>query len=265
VDSGGSQHLIYTTSAVVATNVFRHVALTYDKDSGVATLYCNGAIVLQQTLGSFTPQTTYDLYLGQRPLSGGTIEYAGLLDEVSLYNRALMQSEIQAIYSAGSGGKCGAPLMVLQPKSQLGFWGKPITFTAAATGADPLAFQWRQDGNDVAEATNAALSFANLDLTNAGAYTVVVTNFLGSVTSSPAILTVNPAGVSIALYPGVSIDGVVGLTYGIQSNTNLANVSGWAGVTNITLSEPTQIWYDSLPASLKQRYYRVVPGPISIP
>jgi hypothetical protein len=94
---------------------------------------------------------------------------------------------------------------------------------------------------------------------------VVVTNFVGSITSSPAILTINPAGVSIALYPGVRIDGVVGLTYGIQSNSNLANVSGWMGITNLTLTEPVEIWYDSQPASLKQLYYRVLPGPISIP
>ncbi len=103
VDSRGSAHLIYTTSAVVQTNVFQYVALTYDQASGVATLYCNGAIALQQTLGSFTPQTTYNLYLGQRPQSG--IEYAGLMDEVSLYNRALSSSEIAAIYHAGATGK----------------------------------------------------------------------------------------------------------------------------------------------------------------
>ena len=32
--------------------------------------------------------------------------YGGLMDELSIYNRALSQSEIQAIYNAGSGGKC---------------------------------------------------------------------------------------------------------------------------------------------------------------
>jgi hypothetical protein len=104
VDSGGSYHIIQTGSGVVMSNVFQHVALTYDQASGVATMYCNGAVVLQQRVGSFTPQTTYDLYLGRRPDTGGEIlEYAGFMDEVSLCNRALSASEIQADYAAGGG------------------------------------------------------------------------------------------------------------------------------------------------------------------
>ena len=91
------------------------------------------------------------------------------------------------------------------------------------------------------------------------------TNVYGSVTSSPAILTANPAGVSIALYAGVAIDGVVGQTYGIQSTTDLSNTNSWAGRTNITLTTPTFLWYDSQPATQPQHFYRVVPRPIPIP
>jgi hypothetical protein len=93
----------------------------------------------------------------------------------------------------------------------------------------------------------------------------VVANAYGSTTSSNAYLTMNHAGVSLALYSGVTIDGVVGLTYGIQSNTNLSNTNGWRGMANISLSTPTELWFDVQPASQPQRYYRVVPGPISIP
>src|ERR1039457_7594204 len=100
----------------------------------------------------------------------------------------------------------------------------------------------------------------------AAGYTVVVSNPSGSVTSAPpANLTINPAGVAIALYPGVKIDGVVGLTYGIQYSTDLANTNGWIGVTNLTFTQPTEIWYDSIPASMAQRFYRVLQGPIPIP
>jgi hypothetical protein len=93
----------------------------------------------------------------------------------------------------------------------------------------------------------------------------VITNACGSSTSSNAYLTVNPAGVSVALYSGVTIDGVVGLTYGVQYNTDLSNTNGWHGLANITLSVPTEVWFDLQPASRPQRFYRVVPGPISIP
>jgi hypothetical protein len=105
----------------------------------------------------------------------------------------------------------------------------------------------------------------NLQATNAGKYSVMVTNGCGSTTSSNAYLTVNPAGVSLALYSGITIDGVVGLTYGIQYSTDLSDANGWHGMANVTLGAPTELWFDVHPASQPQRYYRVVPGPISIP
>jgi len=76
---------------------------------------------------------------------------------------------------------------------------------------------------------------------------------------------VEQASLSIGLYPGLTIRGVVGQTYGIQYTTALGSSAEWRGVANITLSAPTQTWVDPQPASGPQRYYRVVPGPISIP
>jgi len=107
VSSDTSWHQLSSPGGVVATNVFQHVALTYDKASGVATIYCNGQIVGQQNIGSITPLTTENLYLGQRPApiteqSG----FVGLMDEPAIYNRALSSNEIAAIYLAGSAGKC---------------------------------------------------------------------------------------------------------------------------------------------------------------
>ncbi len=43
----------------------------------------------------------------------------------------------------------------------------------------------------------------------------------------------SPAGVSVALYAEVTIEGVVGLTYGIQCATNLNDAAGWQGQANI--------------------------------
>jgi hypothetical protein len=77
-----------------------------------------------------------------------------------------------------------------------------------------------------------------------------------------------PFAVNIALNPGVMItitNGTVGQTYGIQSNTNLNLLNGWIGVTNLQLTAPTQIWVDSQPDSLSCKFFRVVPGPVSIP
>lgn len=267
VDNGGHWHQISSASGVVLPNVFQHVALTYSKNTGEATIYLNGTVAKQTNLGIFTPHTTFDLYLGRRrPGGADAYTFSGLLDEPSLYNRVLTQGEIQAIYNANDAGKCGYPRIIVSPQSQVGFWGKPLTLNVVAQTIYPLGYKWWKDGAPLTEATNASLSFASLDFTNAGGYSVVVNNLYGSVTSAPpANVVVNPAGVSIALYPGVRIDGVVGFTYGIQFTTDLSNTNSWIGVTNLTLTEPVEIWYDSVPATFPKRFYHVLPGPIPIP
>src|ERR1035437_739818 len=157
------------------------------------------------------------------------------------------------------------PSITQQPMSQVGYYGKSVTFDVAATGNPPPGYLWQKDGAAISGATRTSLVLTNLQATNAGRYTVVVTNSLGSITSSNAYLAVNPPGVSLALYSGLTIGGVAGRAYGIQYNTGLTNSSGWQGMTNLTLDVPTGLWFDVEPATQYQRFFRVVPGPIPIP
>jgi outer membrane protein assembly factor BamB len=107
IDTAGVYHAIDSAGGILATNVLQHLALTYDKTTGVAVLYLNGVAVTNKNLGSFTPQTSYDLYFGERPSGPFTGSYFnGLMDEISIYNRALSSDEVASIYNAGSGGKC---------------------------------------------------------------------------------------------------------------------------------------------------------------
>ena len=104
---GGIDHMVSSPS-VLSLNAFSHIALTYDKSSGVARIYANGSVVADQNIGTFTPQTSYDVYIGSSPTSlyFGPAYYSGLVDEVQVYGRALNASEIQAIYDAGNAGVC---------------------------------------------------------------------------------------------------------------------------------------------------------------
>jgi hypothetical protein len=100
VDRNGRWHQLGTSAGVVASNVFQYVALTYDRKSGDAKIYCNGDVVSKQDVGHFAPQTGYNLYLGKRPLTqGDTDVFAGLLENAAVYNRALSEDEIQKIYT----------------------------------------------------------------------------------------------------------------------------------------------------------------------
>ncbi len=190
VDSGAT-HLINTAPGVLQLNVFQHVAFTYDKASGNAVLYLNGAVVASQSLGTLNPLTTYGLYLGERPSEGAASRFNGVMDEVGIYNRALAGAEIQAIYAAQSLGKCPAPPQVtVQPQGQAVPTGTTVTLAPQVTGAQPITYQWQQNGVNLPGATNTTLTLMNVQLTNGGTYLLAVTNSVNYAISSNAVLTV---------------------------------------------------------------------------
>lgn len=71
--------------------------------------------------------------------------------------------------------------------------GQNASFAVSATGTAPLTYQWRRDGNDIGDATNAFFGLLLTQTDLAGSFTVVVSNFAGSITSAPSVLTVNAA------------------------------------------------------------------------
>ena len=194
VDTSGGFHWFSSAAGIVQSNVFQHVALTYDRTSGLATIYLNGAVVAQQNLGTnFIPQTSYDLYLGRRIINPSQASQWAGLDEISLYNRALSSNEVAAVYLAGSGGKCfmpTAPVITVQPTNQTVIVGQTASFSVTATGTPPLSYRWSFDSANIAGATNATLVLPDVQLTNAGVYAVIVSNLVSSAPSSNATLTV---------------------------------------------------------------------------
>jgi predicted Ser/Thr protein kinase len=144
VDVGGTGRGLSSPSNVLSAGKFNHVALTYSKSDGTATLYLDGNVVAVQELGVFTPGTWNQVYLGTR--STTSYFYKGLMDEMSLYNRALSPGQIQAIYRAGSAGKsppsAGPAVTPQPPQAPAKSLDSSATFSVAATGTAPLSYQW---------------------------------------------------------------------------------------------------------------------------
>ena len=68
------------------------------------------------------------------------------------------------------------PSISVQPQSQEVMVGSNVTFSATASGTSPLSYQWCEDDSVILGATNSAFSIQGLALTDAGDYTLVVTN-----------------------------------------------------------------------------------------
>jgi hypothetical protein len=143
-------------------------------------------------------------------------------------------------------------------------WGKSAIMSVGAMGSGDLGYQWYQDGLLVAGGTNATLNFPSIQFTNGGLYSVVVRSLFGSITNVAAQVIVNPAGLSLGFSPTLTIGGVAGYSYVIQSSTNLADTNAWVTLTNLTLTQPVELWVDtSVDASTPfytKYYYRVLPG-----
>lgn len=87
-----------------------------------------------------------------------------------------------------------APVIQVQPGSQTVNAGANVQFTVIAGGRPLPTYQWYDNGAAIDGATGDSLSMADVQGSDAGGYTVTVSNCSGSVTSNIATLTVNPAG-----------------------------------------------------------------------
>ncbi|MBI3416172.1 MAG: VCBS repeat-containing protein [Verrucomicrobia bacterium] len=110
----------------------------------------------------------------------------------------------------------GPPVITRQPQSLALNPGDNATFSVTATGTEPLGYQWSLEDTAIAGATNATLALVNVQATDAGSYTVTVTNRAGRATSTPATLALTGAP-QISVQPkdqSVSVGAAVRLTVG---------------------------------------------------
>lgn len=153
-----------------------------------------------------------------------------------------------AVFAPAGGGTGTAPTITTQPVNQAVTTGSSVTFSVVASGTAPLSYQWRFNGTNISGATSASYTIASAQSANAGSYTVVVSNSVGSATSNAATLTVNatataptittqPASQTVTVGSSVTFSvvasGTAPLTY--QWKFNGANISG-ATSANYTIA-----------------------------
>jgi alpha-tubulin suppressor-like RCC1 family protein len=193
---GVTDYLQLNATRQVNDGVYHHIAFVRQGTNG--TLYIDGTF---EVSGS-TPGVTYlntsgDFVIGRSACVGvdGTQYLTGQMDEITVYELALSLPQIQSIYNAGRSGKCttpSPPAILVQPANQIAVAGDNIAFSVLAAGTQPLSYQWQFNGANLAAATASSLALSNVQLSDAGSYSVLVSNSVGTLLSSNALLTVNP-------------------------------------------------------------------------
>lgn len=180
----------------VHQNAYDYLVGTYDGTN--LSLYVNSVLVGQHQppAGSVRPNSMNPFRIGAGENEDfGNFWFDGSVDEVAIYAKALTQNQILAHYVAGF-PMTTPPTVTLNPSSQTVPPGASVTFTVAASGIQPLSYQWRFNGNGLANATQTALTLNNISTLNVGGYDVVITNIGGSTTSLVANLAIPSAPTS---------------------------------------------------------------------
>jgi sugar lactone lactonase YvrE len=108
------------------------------------------------------------------------------------------------------------PTISTEPVGQSVALYSSATFSVTATGVPVPSYQWLFNGLPIAGATNPSLSIAEVVAADLGAYSVVVSNSSGTVTSgsvalsSPGVAPGAPSGPAAPLFANISTRAVVG-------------------------------------------------------
>ncbi len=171
------------------------------------------------------------------------------------------------------------PTITTQPTSRSVVRGNSTTLSVAATGAGPLRYQWRFNGNILGGATSQSLSLPNIRVNQGGDYECMVMNPFGAALSSVATVTVlvpvdiitqpvnqtnRVAGTTNIYFTnitfGVQVSSPVGVTY--QWQFNGADIPGATGasyflamITNINEGTYRVRVTDPLTSSFSQEAY----------
>ena len=164
----------------------RWVACELDQTNNNLTWKLDGTVVAQRTnTSSFT---SGDVMIGYMDVFTSIASPTN--DAFVIFDNVRVENLNSPIYP---------PSITTQPQSQSVSVGSSVTFSVAVTGTTP-SYQWRFNGANISGATASSLILSNVQLSDAGNYSVFVSNSAGSVISADAALTVTSSGTA----PGIT-------------------------------------------------------------
>src|SRR6185369_6506616 len=170
---------VTSTMSIRDTN-WHHVAVS--KASGTVAFYIDG---VREAAPQYNPSFYFisSVQIGASQWDGTrpTGSFLGLIDEVSVYNRALAGAEVQSIYQASSAGKCppvSEPHCVQSPSGLVGWWkgdggttdavgsnnGALVGNASFAAGVAGQAFSFDGDNDSVMIGNPATLQLQNFSI-----------------------------------------------------------------------------------------------------
>ena len=192
-----------TPAATLTTVAAAAVAITTQPQSQVAYV---GQSVTLSVAATGSPSLGYQWNLKGTPIAGATgATYTTPVLTANDNNDSFTVTVTNPVNSVTSNAAvltvdaAVAPAITQQPVSVAALANDPASFTVVVSGSSPFTYQWQLNGANLLGANSASYSIFQVNQTNTGNYTVVVSNAAGTVTSAAATLTIAPPGVDLAL------------------------------------------------------------------
>jgi Concanavalin A-like lectin/glucanases superfamily len=253
---------VFITTTDYTIDNWYYIAGTYDGTNMY--FYLNGVLVGSQNASTYVPNSANSSFtgpfaIGQR--GDGYGNFDGDLDEAAYYTNTLSPTQILAHYMAGTNSFRVAalpPAIVTAPTNETVYAGQSAQFILQVDGSAPFSYQWYDGTTPILNATNATYSFVTAPVNDGSSYTVVATNFVGSVTSTPVTLSVST---------GIQIDAALtSITRNVGSAAAFEIVAEGAqpltyqwlnGSTSIAGATNSVLWLTNVQASANGASYSV--------
>ncbi len=154
----------------------------------------------------------------------------------------------------------GPTMMTSGPGPEIVGPGAMVTLRMQMSASEPLTYQWLHDGVPVPGATNTTMNIPGMGLANAGQYTVVARNRIGTVGRASAVVGMFGMGLSNRT-PLLTLAAPAGSHFRIDYSDILGSSPNWQTMTNLSMSgSMSQISVTPLPG-LRAQFYRAVMTP----
>ncbi len=223
-----------------------------------------GASAAFSVIASGTEPLTYQWQFGGIDIQGATS---------SAYTNSSAQAADAGPYSVIVSNSAGSvtsapavlavllpPWIVTPPQDLVVQPGSSAVFLVRAAGSAPLNYQWRFSGTDIPGATLSTYTKASVQASDAGTYTVVITNIAGSISRSATLALSSPLAIALKSRGGctnsIALTSLPGTTYTLEYKDSLAGAA-WIAIVPAVPGTGAELLLMDTNAVGTMRFYRV--------
>ena len=154
----------------------------------IAASSSNPALIPNPSVSYASPNTTGTLTLRPVAAKTGTTTILVVVNDGGKTNNIFYRAFTVTVVNLAQ--QAAMPKITSQIKGGLVVKSKPVVLGVSVSGQAPFNYQWKFNGTNLVGQTAATLTISSVDVANAGAYMVQVSNSAGATNSAVAMLTV---------------------------------------------------------------------------